>query len=496
MKRFWIEVGGFFILIALCAVFIFIKPVNLGLDLMGGTSILIRPDMEYALNNEYASLARAIRERLPQKGFKLLEVAPRGDSLHLEFLEAPSAEKLEAFLKEEFASLEVESFSDREVKLRLKNEELEAFKRGVLNQTIEVLRRRIDELGVVQPTIAKVGNDRVLVELPGVLDIQRAKSLLGKTATLELSLVISHGTKESLEKMVNPNAKLVPDLNGRWYLIESSPIISGSDLKTAYTSSDEFGMPAVAFELNPDASSRFAQLTSKNIGRELAIVLDGKIMSAPVIKSRISDRGQISGNFTPDEAKELAIVLRSGSLPTKIEFLQERVVGPSLGKDAINQGLKSAIAGFIFLLAVLIFRYRVVGVTAGVSIVLNALMLWAGLALLGGTLTLPGIAGIILNMGIAVDSNVLIFERVKEELRSGSTIKKAIALGYRRSFGAVLDTHATLLVAALILFQFGSGPVKGFATTLTIGTIASFVSNVYYARVFLELLARLRLARF
>ncbi|MEN3033363.1 MAG: protein translocase subunit SecD [Aquificaceae bacterium] len=496
MRRFWLELGGFFSLVALCAVFVFFRPVNLGLDLMGGTSILIRPDMEYAIKNEYSRITRALGERLPQKGFKVLEIKPEGGVIFVEFLEQINPETFRSFLREEFNSLEIESLSEKEVRLKLKEQELDSFKRGVLNQTIEVLRRRVDELGVVQPTIARVGEDRVLVELPGILDIQRAKALLGRTATLELSIVISSGTKESLEKLQGPNARLVSAADNRWYLVESPPVVSGSDLKTAYTSSDEFGMPAVAFELNPDAASRFAKVTSENIGRELAIVLDDRIISAPVIRSRISDRGQISGNFTPDEAKELAIVLRSGSLPTKIEFLQERVVGPSLGKDAIEQGIKSAIAGFVFLLLVLILRYRVVGITAGLSIVLNALMLWAGLALLGGTLTLPGIAGIILNMGIAVDSNVLIFERVKEELRSGSPIKKAIALGYRRSFGAVLDTHATLLVAALILFQFGSGPVKGFATTLTIGTIASFVSNVYYARVLLESLARFRLFRF
>ncbi|RME10421.1 MAG: protein translocase subunit SecD, partial [Aquificota bacterium] len=323
-----------------------------------------------------------------------------------------------------------------------------------------------------------------------------AKSIVGRTALLELKLVVEAGPKEALQEKLTRDYELLPDQSGtEWFLVEKLPVITGADLKTAYTTTDEFGMPAVGFELAGRGSEVFAQATEQNIGRRLAIVLDKRVISAPVIRSRISDRGQISGNFTPEEAKELAIVLRAGALPTKVNFLQESVVGPSLGRDAIEQGMKAGIAGFLLLVLVLVARYRTAGVTATLSIILNALMLWAGLVALGGTLTLPGIAGIILNMGIAVDSNVLIFERVKEELRLGNSVRKSIELGYRRTLSAVWDTHITLLVAALILFQFGSGPVKGFATTLTIGTIASFVSNVYFAKVLLELLSRLRLFR-
>ena len=219
------------------------------------------------------------------------------------------------------------------------------------------------------------------------------------------------------------------------------------------------------------------------------------MVSAPVIRSKISDRGQITGNFTAQEARDLALILRTGSLPAPLKFLQEKIVGPSLGKDAIEQGIKAGIVAIILLAIVLIIRYKTAGITANISIFLNVLFLFASMAALGATLTLPGIAGIILNMGIAVDSNVLIFERVKEELKLGNTLLKAIQLGFRRTLSAVWDTHITLLVASVILFQFGSGPVKGFATTLALGTIASFISNVYYAKVFLELLYKLRILK-
>ncbi len=278
-------------------------------------------------------------------------------------------------------------------------------------------------------------------------------------------------------------------------MVDRIPVISGSDLKTAYTSQDEFGRPAVGFELKSEAAGRFGEFTSKNIGRRLAIVLEDRVVSAPVIQSRISDRGQITGNFTPQEVRDLALILRTGSLPTSVSILQEKVVGPSLGRDAIEQGVKAGALGFVLLLFIVIARYKTAGVSATVSILMNALLLWAGLAGLSATLTLPGIAGIILNMGIAVDSNVLIFERVREELRLGNTLRKSIELGYRKTLSAVWDTHVTLLVASLILFQFGSGPVKGFATTLAIGTIASFLSNVYYAKVFLDFLAKRRWLR-
>ncbi len=494
MKDLKVNLLLLILILSLSVAVIFLRPINLGLDLRGGISMVIQPDMNYSLEQEYERLSRDIEQKLREEGIKILDVVASKEGIRVELLEEGQYTRLLSIIEKDFPRFTVAGRQKGEVLIRFKDTELEQLKSGVLTQTIEVLRKRIDELGVVQPVITRIGADRILVELPGVLDIQRAKSIVGRTALLELKLVVDSGPKEALQEKLTKDYELLPDQTGNdWFLLEKLPVVTGADLKTAYTTTDEFGMPAVGFELTGKGAEVFARSTEQNIGRRLAIVLDKRVISAPVIRSRISDRGQISGNFTLDEAKELAIVLRAGALPTKVQFLQESVVGPSLGRDAIEQGIKAGAAGFLLLVAILIGRYKTAGITATFSIILNALMLWAGLVLLGGTLTLPGIAGIILNMGIAVDSNVLIFERVKEELRLGNSVRKSIELGYRRTLSAVWDTHITLLVAALILFQFGSGPVKGFATTLTIGTIASFISNVYFAKVLLELLSKIKL---
>ncbi|MFN3947584.1 MAG: protein translocase subunit SecD [Aquificaceae bacterium] len=484
-----------FALIALSVAIVSLRPINLGLDLKGGISMVIQPNIDYSLEQEYERYSRDIETKLRQENIKVLDVLSQKEGIKIELLEDRDYTKLSAILEKDFPRFTIAKREKNEVVVRFKDVELEQLKSGIITQTIEVLRKRIDELGVVQPVITRMGPDRILIELPGVLDVQKAKSIVGRTALLEFKLVVDSGPKEALAEKLTKDYEILPGPNGEWFLLEKIPVITGADIKTAYTTTDEFGMPAVGFELTDRGSRAFAEATEKNIGRRLAIVLDKRVISAPVIRSRISDRGQISGNFTSEEARDLAILLRAGALPTKVDFLQETVVGPSLGKDAIDRGIKAGMLGFVLLVLLLLLRYKWAGVTATFSILLNALMLWAGLVLLGGTLTLPGIAGIILNMGIAVDSNVLIFERVKEELRLSNSPRKAIELGYRRVLSAVWDTHITLLVAALILFQFGSGPVKGFATTLTVGTIASFISNVYFAKVLLEMLYKLRIFR-
>ena len=390
-------------------------------------------------------------------------------------------------------------FEEEEGKLILRFTSLyiEKLKEDIVRQSIEIVRDRIDKLGVTQPVVGKAGRYRILVELPGFLDIERAKRIIGSTASLELKLVIdSSFNRKVLENRLTKNTEILPSMDGtEWFLVDKVPVITGKDLKTAYVGVDQFGQPAVNFELKSEAAEKFEKFTEENIGERLAIILDGKVVSAPVIRSKISDRGQITGNFTAQEARDLALILRTGSLPAPLTFLQEKIVGPSLGKDAIEQGINAGIVAIILLAIILIIRYKTAGITANISIFLNVLFLFASMAVLGATLTLPGIAGIILNMGIAVDSNVLIFERVREEIKLGNTLLKAIHLGFKRTLSAVWDTHVTLLVASVILFQFGSGPVKGFATTLALGTIASFISNVYYAKVFLELLYKLRILK-
>lgn len=483
---------GFLVLLLLSISVAVYKPVNLGLDLKGGISMVLEPDYSRAVEHEYERTARFIEKTLREKNLRILDVIAHKDSVEVEYLEERELPSIVNTLRETLKEVTVEQMGEGVLSVRFTGVYLEQLKKDIVDQTIEVLRNRIDKLGVAQPVVTRLGKDRIVVELPGFLDIERAKRIIGSTASLELKLVVdSSPLREELEKKLTKNTEILPSRDGNeWFLVDKVPVISGSDLKTAYITKDEFGAPAVGFELKSEAASKFGEFTSQNIGKRLAIVLEDRVVSAPVIRSRISDRGQITGNFTPDEVRDLSLILRTGALPTSLNILQEKVVGPSLGKDAIEQGIKAGILGFILLLVIVIARYKSAGVSATVSILMNGLLLWAGLAGLGATLTLPGIAGIILNMGIAVDSNVLIFERVKEELRLGNTLRKAIELGYRRTLSAVWDTHITLLVASLILFQFGSGPVKGFATTLAIGTIASFLSNVYYAKVFLDFLAK------
>ena len=497
MKNTTYNLLALLLLVIASAFVVMVRPVNLGLDLKGGISMVLQPDYGKAVKHEYERIARVLEKDLRDKGFRILDVTAYEDRIEVEYLEEEELPKIREVVTGILKEFEIEKKQEGILVLRFSDRYLGQLRKDILDQTIEVLRNRIDKLGVAQPVVTRIGGDRVLVELPGFLDIERAKRIIGSTASLELRLVIdSSFSKEELEKRLTKETEILPSREGgEWFLVDKVPVISGSDLKTAYISQDEFGRPAVGFELKSEAAGKFGDFTMRNIGRRLAIVLEGKVVSAPVIRSRISDRGQITGNFTPQEVRDLALILRTGSLPTSLSFLQEKVVGPSLGRDAIEQGIKAGIGGFILLILIVIARYRTAGLSATVSILLNALLLWAGLAGLGGTLTLPGIAGVILNMGIAVDSNVLIFERVKEEIRLGNTLRKAVELGYRRTLSAVWDTHVTLLVASLILFQFGSGPVKGFATTLAIGTIASFISNVYYAKVFLDILARRRWLR-
>ncbi len=497
MKNTTLNLVGFILIVLASLVVVLYKPVNLGLDLKGGISMVLEPDYAKAIKHEYERFARQVEKTLREKGLKILDVVAYQNRIEIEYLEETELPLIEKSIKDLLAEVVLEKKQEGILTLTFSEAYLSQLKKDIVDQTIEVIRNRIDKLGVAQPVVTRIGKERILVELPGFLDIERAKRIIGSTASLELRLVIdSSFSKEELEKKLTKDTEILPSRDGQeWFLLDKVPAVSGSDLKTAYMTKDEFGRPAVGFELKSEAAGKFADFTSKNIGKRLAIVLEDKVVSAPVIQSRISDRGQITGNFTNEEVRDLALILRTGSLPTSLRILQEKVVGPSLGKDAIEQGIKAGLIGFALLLVIVIARYKTAGVSATISILMNGLLLWAGLALFGATLTLPGIAGVILNMGIAVDSNVLIFERVKEELRLGNTVRKAIELGYRRTWSAVLDTHVTLLVASLILFQFGSGPVKGFATTLAIGTIASFISNVYYAKVFLDFLGKRRWLR-
>lgn len=486
---------GLAILVFSIGIGIYKKP-NLGLDLKGGIEMVMEPDFNLALKQEYDVVSSDLNKELIKNKINILDVESSQDGIKIDLLDKNDKNKVISIVNEYFKNLQLDKKStDTTLYYKFSNDYISSFRDNIVSQTIDVLRRRVDQLGVVQPIITRLGTDRILIELPGVMDLERAKKVIGKTAQLELMLVYdSSPNKEVLEKELKPNEIILPSKNGDfYYLLDKTPVITGKDLKTATEGTDSFNNPAVDFELNSEGAKKFGEFTASHIGKQIAIVLDNKVMSAPVVRSRISSNGQITGNFTPEQVKDLAAILRAGALPTSLKILEDSVVGPTLGKASIHQGIEAGLTSFLFVVFLMILRYKTAGITASIAIVMNGLLLWALLVLLGATLTLPGIAGIILNMGIAVDSNVLIFERIKEELSKGNTIKKAIELGYKRVLSAIYDTHATLLVAAIILFQFSSGPVKGFATTLTLGTIASFISNVYYSKSMLDILAKLRI---
>jgi len=489
------------LIVTLGAIWIVVsKPVNFGLDLKGGIEIIIYPEVEKALKVQYEKYAEAIAQILNKEGYPVLNYSVSEKGIEIETLEDLSVERMKTLLEKNFGNIfEVKKLQPKKFLIALKSQEIKKFRETIIEKTIEVLRNRVDKLGVAQAVVTKLGDKYVYVELPGVLDINRAKEIIGKTARLEFLLVLDISTdKRKLEEEAKQykHVKVLPGENGYYYLVKYPPVITGSDLADAYPTTDEYGNPAVGFTLTPQAAQRFAEFTEKHKGQPMAIVLDNKVLSAPVIRARIYDRGIITGHFTVQEVKNMVIVLKGGALPTDLKIVEIRVIGPMLGKQAIKQGITAFIVGVIALTLLLVWRYKVAGVTATAAVFHNALLLWAGLALLGATLTLPGIAGIILNMGIAVDSNVLIFERVREELRKGAPLLKAIELGYRRALSAIIDSHITLLVAALILSQFDAGPVKGFAVVLAIGTIASFFSNVYMSKILLEWVARKSLVRF
>ncbi|NPB05300.1 MAG: protein translocase subunit SecD [Aquificae bacterium] len=499
MKRLYYHLG-FSLLVTLAALWVVLtKPVNFGLDLKGGIEIILYPEVEKALKTQYEKYAQSLSELLEREGYPVVDYRADENGIVLELLEVPPKEKVTRLLREHFGDLFEFEVEGNLLKVRMTEKALKRFRETLISKTIEVLRKRVDSLGVAQAIVTKLGEKYVYIALPGVLDVEKAKAIVGKTAKLELLLVLDFGPdKERLlwEAKELKHAKVLPGEDGNWYLVQYPPVVTGDDLADAYPTTDEMGRPAVGFTLTPEAARRFAEFTEKNVGKPMAIVLDGRVVSAPVIRSRISDRGIITGHFTTEEVKNLVVVLKGGALPTDLKIEEIRVIGPMLGEAAIKQGIMAFVGGVILLTLILLWRYKVAGLTATLAVFHNALLLWAGLALLGATLTLPGIAGVILNMGIAVDSNVLIFERVKEELRKGAPLLRAIELGYRRALSAIVDAHVTLLVAALILSQFDAGPVKGFAVVLAIGTIASFFSNVYMSKVLLDFVARRRWLKF
>lgn len=379
-----------------------------------------------------------------------------------------------------------------------------------VDRAIEIIRNRVDQFGVAEPLITKQGDRWIVVQLPGIKDPKRAKDLIGKTALLEFRLVdnspvlgeIADKLREKgarfdeinehpeIVKLIPEDHKVYPGKQDRFFLLKSTPELTGAYLVNAKVElGGEFGYPHVSLEFNKDGAKLFAEVTEMNIERNLAIVLDDIVQSAPVIRTRIPDgRAIIEGNFAMEEAKLLATVLRAGALPAPVKIIEERSVGPKLGEDSINAGVKATIFGAILVFIVMIIYYRLSGVIADLALILNLVILLGAMAYFRATLTLPGIAGIILTLGMAVDANVLILERIREELKAGKTQRLAVDAGYQKAFRTILDSNVTTLIAAVFLFQFGTGPVKGFAVTLTLGIIISMFTAIMVTKMVYDLL--------
>jgi preprotein translocase subunit SecD len=372
-----------------------------------------------------------------------------------------------------------------------------------IEQARQTIERRVNELGVAEPSIAIQGanSDQIMVQLPGVTDVERAKGIIQSTGLLELKIVENGpvSTREQLltNGQVPEGMEVLPGVSDTaagggpagtvYYLVRRVPVVSGRDLRNARPSLDERNLPAVSFTLSNDGAQRFGTATEQNIGRQLAIVLDGRVQSAPRIESRITTDGRITGAFTQQEVQNLSLVLRSGALPARLTYLEERVIGPSLGADSIRSGVIASLVGLLFVVVFMVAYYKRAGFNALTSILTNLLILLGMMAYLGATMTLPGFAGFILTIGIGVDSNVLIFERIKEELDAGRGVRAAINAGFDRVWSTIVDTHVASLIAALFLFNFGTGPIRGFATTLMIGLASNVFTAVFISRTMFEL---------
>ena len=462
------------------------KKINLGLDLQGGSYLLLEINSDNLIEEKIQSKVIPIKKLLKDNDINYNNFRINNKSLSLSLENIEKFDLLFNSRKDNLVNPYLDNYRSYELEYKkVSNKEIEIFfskfglltiNNSALKQSIEIVRRRIDDVGTKEPTILQRGEKRILVELPGLKDPERIKALLGKTAQLNFRLVSENNNEFGVEELISENGE---KLN-----ISKRIIMSGENLIDAQPSiQNQNNEPTVSFTLDRLGSQKFGRATTDNVGKRLAIVLDGEIVSAPNINEPItSGNGMISGNFTFQEATDLSLLLRSGALPTPLLVVEERTVGPDLGEDSIKSGITSLIVGFILVIAFMLYKYRVFGLIANAALIANLLMLVGVLTILEATLTLPGIAGIILTVGMAVDANVLIFERIREELKTEKSIIHAFDTGYTRAKITVLDANITTLIAAVILFAFGSGPVKGFAITLGIGIVTTLFTAYFLAR--------------
>ena len=475
--------------------------VNLGLDLRGGAHLLARvrvdqvyearmdaywPEVRNALRKERAIIG-TIR-RVDGENYDLRVRISEPDKLERAVEVITALARPVTTLSGAGSKDIIVSSQDDMVIIELSEAEKIATDTRTMEQSLEIIRRRVDEAGTREPTIQRQGTDRVLIQVPGIGSAEELKSIIGKTAKLTFHKVVQR-TSNSDER-IKTRQVLLPaqDDEGVYYVLDKTPVINGDHLTDAQPAFDQNNRPAVSFRLNTSGARIFGQYTAENIGTPFAIVLDKEVVSAPTIQSHISGgSGIITGQFGVEETTLLSIQLRAGALPAELEYLQESTVGPDLGQDSIDAGTLACIVAFIAVLAFMILSYGLFGLFANVALIINVALIFAVLSIISGTLTLPGIAGIVLTVGMAVDANVLVFERIREELKKSKNPRKAIELGYERAFSAIIDANITTLIAAVILLIFGSGPVKGFAITLGIGIVTSVFTAIWVTRLLISI---------
>ena len=483
------------------------KKMNLGLDLKGGVHFLMQVDLDEVIDNKSRKFSNDIRSQLRKNKIRYSNFNFENNKIYIDFLSDVNFEEVEDMLNKNYQNtFDIKKLDDNKLQISISENAINELRIAAIKQNTTTLRNRVNELGVAEPIVQQSGKTRIVVELPGVKDTTRAKEIIGATATLEFKMVDEESDAYAAEEseQVMFNSKLYYDDAGQPVLLKRNVILTGENIVDASSGFDQNSRPSVNITLDGPGSKRFASTTEDNIGKLMAVlfiesksetrVLNGetkrvtkkyeKIISIATIQERLSKSFQITGLDSPKQARDLALYLRAGSMAAPMYIIEERTVGPSLGADNIEKGKISVIIGLILVLVFMTYYYRVFGLFANTALILNILIIVSVMSLIpGAVLTLPGIAGIVLTVGMAVDANVLIFERVKEEIRNGSTPLASIELGYKKAFSTIADANITTLIASIILFIFGTGPIKGFAVTLSIGVISSMFTAIIVTRV-------------
>jgi preprotein translocase subunit SecD len=484
--------------------------IHLGLDLRGGTHLILQVQVNDAVKVDADNAIARLKEDFRARKINYADITQpdpvnHPDMILVKGIAPDQSSDFKSIVSDRLPEYDTTSGAENSWTIAMKAQSLKELKDRAVTQAIETIRNRIDALGVSEPVIQEhgLGDYQILVQLPGVDDPARVKEIIQSTAMLEIKQSVDGGTSYGSEQealqahggVLPPDSVLMrgKSIGGRstengevWWVISRSSAVTGRDLRTAETTTDENGQPAVRFILTGDGGRKFKSFTSAHVGDSLAVVLDNKVQEVAVIKEAISDTGIINGRFTDQETQDLSMTLRSGALPAGIKYLEERTVGPSLGADSIRSGVQAAIIGMLVVLIFMLIYYRWAGVNADIALILNLIILLGFMGYVGAVLTLPGIAGVILTIGMGVDSNVLIFERIREELRNGKTPPSAVEQGFKHALVTIIDTHVTTMVSALILFLFGTGPVKGFATTLFFGLAANLFTAVFVSRMIFD----------